>query len=143
MSESKESKESKTSSSSSLTRASSEGASVRLEELGETASSGVLGETASSETQVAPPITIVTPATSSSERELSKPNLLQTILANKGITNITSDHIHVTIDGDDLVIHIKVPKEQSIGAPAAGGSLKKKRSLKSAKKAKTGPLSNK
>jgi hypothetical protein len=96
---------------------------------------------ASSELSVAPPITIITPAESSSEK--TPPNLLQTILANKGITNITSDHIHVTIDGDDLVIHIKVPKEQSIGAPVAGGSLKKKRSLKSAKKAKTTSLSNK
>jgi hypothetical protein len=142
MSESKESesKASETSSSLSLTTAPSEGASVRLEELGETASSGELGETASSEAQVNAPITIITPARSSSGKT---PNLLQTILANKGITNITSDHIHVTIDGDDLVIHIKVPKEQSIGAPAAGGSLKKKRSLKSAKKTKTGPLSDK
>uniref|UniRef100_A0A6C0APT5 Uncharacterized protein n=1 Tax=viral metagenome TaxID=1070528 RepID=A0A6C0APT5_9ZZZZ len=95
---------------------------------------------ASSELSVAPPITIITPAESSSEK--TNPNLLQTILANKGITNITSDHIHVTIDGDDLVIHIKVPKEQSIGVPTAGGSLKKKRPLQSAKKAKTGSLSN-
>jgi hypothetical protein len=95
---------------------------------------------ASSKVSAAPPITIETPAESSSEK--TNPNLLQTILANKGITNITSDHIHVTIDGDDLVIHIKVPKESSIGAPVSGGSLQKKRSLQSAKKAKTGSLSN-
>jgi hypothetical protein len=81
--------------------------------------------------------------------EKPSPNLLQTILSNKGITNITSDHINVTIDNDDLVIHIKVPKEAATSPTPTtaikGGSLKKNhrlQQLQSTKKANTAALSD-
>ena len=85
----------------------------------------------------------------SSSRPDPTSNILTYIRSAYNLDKIPSENIHITISDEDVFIHIKVNEEAAVApvsataaAAAGGGTLKKKRSLKSAKKAKTGPLSD-
>jgi hypothetical protein len=71
------------------------------------------------------------------------PNILTYIRSAYNLDKIPSENIHITISDEDVFIHIKVNEAAApVAATAGGGTLKKKRSLKSTKKTKTGPLSD-
>lgn len=70
-------------------------------------------------------------------------NILTYIRSAYNLDKIPSENIHITISDEDVFIHIKVNEGAAVAAAAvAGGSLKKKRSLQSAKKAKAAALPN-